>query len=46
MAKEVARTVLLFFLVITFIVPSAWGEVRHFTLLYSNNVNGQIYASG
>lgn len=46
MAKEVAGTVLFFFLLAILIVPNAWGEEGRVTILYSNNINGQIYASG
>jgi len=37
--------VALFFFVIG-ITPFAWGEVRQITILYSNNINGQIYPAG
>lgn len=35
---------LLFF--IAGVAPLAWGEVRQVTILYSNDINGQIYPAG
>ena len=35
----------LFFFVIM-ATPYAWAERRHFTILYSNNINGRINPSG
>ena len=28
------------------LTPLAWGEVRQITIIYSNNINGQIYPAG
>jgi len=36
----------LLFFFIAVITSYAWGEVRQVTILYSNNVNGQIYPAG
>ena len=46
MAKRISNIVFFLFLFVTPIVPYAWGEVRQITILYSNNINGQVYPAG
>lgn len=46
MAKRLMKVVVALFFLVTGITPSAWGGVRQVTIVYSNNVNGQIYPAG
>jgi len=46
MAKRISWIVFFLLLFVTPIVSYAWGEVRQVTILYSNNINGQIYPAG
>jgi hypothetical protein len=38
--------VLSLFIFVIVATPYAWAESRHFTILYSNNINGRINPSG
>jgi hypothetical protein len=42
MVKRLTRVVLLLLLFITVTTPFAWGQVRQVTILYSNDIQGQI----
>ncbi|MBW2038562.1 MAG: hypothetical protein JRI46_03060 [Deltaproteobacteria bacterium] len=46
MAKRISRIVFFLLFFVALIVPSARSEVRHVTILYSNNINGQVNPSG
>lgn len=46
MAKRITKIVFYLLFFVTLIVPYAWGEVRQVTILYSNNINGQISPAG
>jgi hypothetical protein len=46
MVRGLMRIVVALFIFVTGTTPLAWGEVRQVTILYSNNVNGQIYPAG
>ncbi len=46
MTERFYRVFLLFFFFSMAIAPCTWGEVKQITILYSNNINGQIHPSG
>jgi hypothetical protein len=46
MVTRLARIVFLIFLLVTVVAPYAWGQGREVTIVYSNNINGQIYPAG
>jgi len=46
MAQRISRIVIFFFLFVTVVAHFAWGEVKHITILYSNNINGEINPRG
>ena len=46
MGRKLMRIVVALFFFITGVTPFAWAEIRQVTILYSNNINGQIYPAG
>jgi hypothetical protein len=46
MVTGVSRIVFFLFLFVTMVIPSTWAKGRDITILYSNNINGQIYPAG
>ena len=46
MGTRLSRIAFLFFLIVTMAVPCAWGEGRDVAIVYSNNINGQVYPAG
>lgn len=46
MARGLMKVVVALFFFVTGVIPFAWGEVRQVNILYSNNINGQIYPAG
>jgi hypothetical protein len=42
MVKGLSRVVLLLLFFITVVTTFAWGQVREVTIVYSNDINGQI----
>ena len=46
MLTGVSRIVFLLFLFVTMVTPYAWAQERDVTIVYSNNINGQIYPAG
>jgi len=46
MARGLMRIIVAIFFFVTGITPVAWGEVQQVTIIYSNNINGQIYPAG
>ena len=46
MAKGLMRIIAALVFLLSGLTSFAWGEVRQVTIVYSNNVNGQIYPAG
>jgi hypothetical protein len=46
MVKGLMRIVAALVFLLLGLTPFAWGEVRQVTIIYSNNINGQIYPAG
>jgi hypothetical protein len=46
MVIGVSRILFLIFLFVTLVTPYAWAQGRDVTIVYSNNINGQIYPAG
>jgi len=46
MVTGVSRIAFFLFLCVTMVVPYAWAQDRDVTIVYSNNINGQIYPAG
>ena len=46
MVTGVSRIAFFLFLIFTMVVPYAWAQGREVTIVYSNNVNGQVYPAG
>jgi hypothetical protein len=46
MPRRLMRIVLALFFLLTGITPFAWGEIRQITIIYSNDINAQIYPAG
>lgn len=46
MVTRMSRIVLFLFLFVTMVAPYAWGEGRDVAIVYSNNINGQVYPAG
>jgi hypothetical protein len=46
MIAALSRIVLFLFFFVTMVAPYAWTEGRDVTMVYSNDINGQIYPAG
>ena len=46
MVTGVSRIIFFFFLFVTMVTPYALAQGRDVTIVYSNNINGQIYPAG
>jgi hypothetical protein len=46
MVRGLMSIVVVLFFLVTGVTPSVWGEVKQVTILYSNDINGQIYPAG
>ena len=46
MLTELSRIVFLLFFFVTMIPPFAWAKDRDVTIVYSNDISGQIYPAG
>jgi hypothetical protein len=46
MVTGLSRIVFLIFLLVTVVAPYTWAQGREVTIVYSNNINGQIYPAG
>ena len=46
MVAGVSRIAFLFFVFVTMVTPHAGAQGRDVTVLYSNDINGQIYPAG
>ena len=46
MVTRVSRITIFLFILVTMITPYALAQGRDVTIVYSNNINGQIYPAG
>jgi hypothetical protein len=46
MVTGVSRIVFFLFLIFSMVAPYAWAQGRDVTIVYSNNINGQVYPAG
>ena len=46
MVTRLSRIAFFLFLFVTMVVPYVWGESRDVAIVYSNNINGQVYPAG
>jgi hypothetical protein len=46
MERRLAKVLIVTVLLAALGVSSAWGDGKQVTILYSNNINGQIYSVG
>ena len=46
MVTGVSRIAIFLFVFVTMVTPYAWAQGRDVTIIYSNNINGQIYPAG
>jgi hypothetical protein len=46
MVTRLSKIVFIFFLFVTMFTSYAWGENRDVTIVYSNDINGQVYPAG